>query len=164
MIEFKLILFIDILYSQLTTFFNRYESTITAQFFGHTHFDEFELFYDTQNLGRPVGIAYVGPSVTPYYDLNPGYRIYYVDGDREHSTRVMHFQLLYRVSVLTHCSVFAGCAGPRNVGDEFKRSQFIRLSYLAKIVFYSSRLQPPFVKTRRLGRVYHQLGRGPSVF
>ncbi|XP_025421065.1 sphingomyelin phosphodiesterase isoform X2 [Sipha flava] len=66
---------------------SRYESTITAQFFGHTHFDEFELFYDTQNLGRAVSIAYVGPSVTPYYDLNPGYRIYYVDGDREHSTR-----------------------------------------------------------------------------
>jgi len=73
--------------------FNRYESTIAAQFFGHTHFDEFELFYDTQDLGRPVSIAYVGPSVTPYYDLNPGYRIYYVDGDREHSTRVMKFKL-----------------------------------------------------------------------
>ncbi|XP_060838777.1 sphingomyelin phosphodiesterase isoform X1 [Rhopalosiphum padi] len=68
---------------------SRYESTITAQFFGHTHFDEFELFYDTQDLGRPVSIAYVGPSVTPYYDLNPGYRIYYVDGDREHSTRAV---------------------------------------------------------------------------
>jgi len=74
-------------------YFNRYESTITAQFFGHTHFDEFELFYDTQDLGRPVSIAYVGPSVTPYYDLNPGYRIYYVDGDREHSTRVIQFKL-----------------------------------------------------------------------
>jgi sphingomyelin phosphodiesterase len=68
---------------------SRYESTITAQFFGHTHFDEFELFYDTQDLGRPVSIAYIGPSVTPYYDLNPGYRIYYVDGDREHSTRAV---------------------------------------------------------------------------
>lgn len=39
-------------------------------------------------LGRPISIAYVGPSVTPYYDLNPGYRIYYVDGDHEKSTRV----------------------------------------------------------------------------
>lgn len=75
-------------YNYIVCFLCRYESTITAQFFGHTHFDEFELFYDTQNLGRPVSIAYVGPSVTPYYDLNPGYRIYYVDGDREHSTRV----------------------------------------------------------------------------
>lgn len=66
----------------------RYESTITSQFFGHTHADEFEVFYDTQDLGRAVSIAYIGPSVTPYNDLNPGYRIYYIDGDHEHTTRV----------------------------------------------------------------------------
>ena len=66
----------------------RYESTITAQFFGHTHFDEFELFYDQKDLGRVINVAYIGPSVTPYYDLNPGYRIYYVDGDHQATTRV----------------------------------------------------------------------------
>ncbi|XP_015127559.1 sphingomyelin phosphodiesterase isoform X2 [Diachasma alloeum] len=66
---------------------NRYESTITAQFFGHTHYDEFELFYDTDDLTRPVSVAYVGPSVTPYDNLNPGYRIYYVDDDQGSSTR-----------------------------------------------------------------------------
>lgn len=68
---------------------NRYESTITAQFFGHTHFDEFELFYDRNDLSRVTNIAYVGPSVTPYYDLNPGYRIYYVDGDHKSTTRAV---------------------------------------------------------------------------
>ena len=51
---------------------------MTAQFFGHTHFDEFEVFYDTEDISRPTNIAYIGPSVTPYYDLNPGYRIYYI--------------------------------------------------------------------------------------
>jgi len=66
----------------------RYESTITAQFFGHTHFDEFELFYDRNDLSRVTNVAYVGPSVTPYYDLNPGYRIYYIDGDHKSTTRV----------------------------------------------------------------------------
>lgn len=65
-----------------------YESTITAQFFGHTHYDEFQMFYDTSDLGRALSIAYVGPSVSPYYDLNPGYRIYYVDGDHPKTTRV----------------------------------------------------------------------------
>lgn len=30
----------------------RYESTITAQFYGHTHFDEFEMFYDPQNPSK----------------------------------------------------------------------------------------------------------------
>ncbi|XP_044003284.1 sphingomyelin phosphodiesterase [Aphidius gifuensis] len=68
---------------------NRYESTITAQFFGHTHYDEFQLFYDTSDLGRAVSIAYIGPSVSPYYDLNPGYRIYYIDGDHPQSTRMV---------------------------------------------------------------------------
>ncbi|GBP20693.1 Sphingomyelin phosphodiesterase [Eumeta japonica] len=68
---------------------NRYESTITAQFFGHTHYDEFEVFYDPHDLSRATSIAYVGPSVSPYYDLNLGYRIYYVDGDHEQSTRLV---------------------------------------------------------------------------
>lgn len=66
----------------------RYESTISAQFFGHTHFDEFELFYDPDDLNRPVNVAYMGPSVTPYTGLNPGYKIYYIDGDHVNSTRV----------------------------------------------------------------------------
>lgn len=67
----------------------RYESTITGQFFGHTHYDEFEVFYDPQNMTRATSIAYIGPSVSPYNDLNPGYRIYYVDGDHEHTTRLV---------------------------------------------------------------------------
>ncbi|CAH1405253.1 unnamed protein product [Nezara viridula] len=71
------------------TIINRYENTITAQFFGHTHFDEFEVFYDKEDMGRAISIAYVGPSVTPYNDLNPGYRIYYVDGDHDQSTRAV---------------------------------------------------------------------------
>lgn len=34
---------------------SRYESTITAQFFGHTHYDEFEVFYDPAELGTVLG-------------------------------------------------------------------------------------------------------------
>lgn len=30
----------------------RFESTVTAQFFGHTHNDEFEVFYDPNNLSN----------------------------------------------------------------------------------------------------------------
>lgn len=30
----------------------RYESTIAAQFFGHTHADEFEVFYDTMEYSK----------------------------------------------------------------------------------------------------------------
>ncbi|KAH1003584.1 hypothetical protein HUJ04_003485 [Dendroctonus ponderosae] len=68
---------------------SRYESTIISQFFGHTHYDEFEVFYDHTDLARPINVAYVGPSVSPYYDLNPGYRIYYVDGDHDKTTRAV---------------------------------------------------------------------------
>lgn len=67
---------------------NRYEATIMAQFYGHTHFDEFEVFYDTSDTKRAVSIGYIAPSITPWENVNPAYRIYYVDGDRPGSTRV----------------------------------------------------------------------------
>ncbi|XP_066401709.1 sphingomyelin phosphodiesterase [Molothrus aeneus] len=57
---------------------SRFEGTIAAQFFGHTHLDEFELFYDEETLSRPVSIAFIAPSVTTYISLNPGYRVYEV--------------------------------------------------------------------------------------
>lgn len=50
----------------------RFEGTIAAQFFGHTHVDEFEMFYDEETLTRPVSVAFVAPSVTTYINLNPG--------------------------------------------------------------------------------------------
>ncbi|XP_062983832.1 sphingomyelin phosphodiesterase [Elgaria multicarinata webbii] len=59
---------------------NRFEGTVAGQFFGHTHLDEYEMFYDEETLTRPVGIAFVAPSVTTYYNLNPGYRVYHLDG------------------------------------------------------------------------------------
>lgn len=55
---------------------NRYESTITGQFFGHTHKDEIKIFYDMVNTSRPVGVAYIAPSVTTESYLNPSYRVY----------------------------------------------------------------------------------------
>ncbi|XP_049599573.1 sphingomyelin phosphodiesterase [Syngnathus scovelli] len=68
---------------------NRYESTITGQFFGHTHFDEFQMFYDEKTLNRPLGVAFISPSVTTYINLNPGYRVYYVDGNYQSSSRMV---------------------------------------------------------------------------
>lgn len=56
----------------LLTHPGRFEGTIAAQFFGHTHLDEFELFYDEETLTRPVSIAFIAPSVTTYINLNPG--------------------------------------------------------------------------------------------
>ncbi|KAM6139813.1 LOW QUALITY PROTEIN: sphingomyelin phosphodiesterase [Pterocles gutturalis] len=68
---------------------NRFEGTIAAQFFGHTHLDEFEMFYDEETLTRPISVAFVAPSVTTYINLNPGYRVYEVDGAYPGSSRVL---------------------------------------------------------------------------
>ncbi|XP_061557653.1 sphingomyelin phosphodiesterase isoform X2 [Phycodurus eques] len=67
----------------------RYESTITGQFFGHTHFDEFQMFYDGETMTRPLGVSFIAPSVTTYINLNPGYRVYYVDGNYQGSSRMV---------------------------------------------------------------------------
>uniref|UniRef100_A0A0N4ZWZ1 Sphingomyelin phosphodiesterase n=1 Tax=Parastrongyloides trichosuri TaxID=131310 RepID=A0A0N4ZWZ1_PARTI len=71
---------------------NRYENTVMAQFFGHTHSEEFYLTYENMNDGRsrPTSVIYSAPSVTTYSSYNPAYRIYSVDGNYDGST----FQLL----------------------------------------------------------------------
>ncbi|CAF2554038.1 unnamed protein product [Rotaria sp. Silwood2] len=65
---------------------NRYENTIAGQFYGHTHYDEFLMFYDEVDQKRPVSMAYMGPSLTTSSYLNPGYRIYSIDGEYPESS------------------------------------------------------------------------------
>ncbi|XP_028840193.1 sphingomyelin phosphodiesterase [Denticeps clupeoides] len=77
--------------------FNRYEGTVAGQFFGHTHVDEFQMFYDEETLSRPLGVAFIAPSLTTYINLNPGFRIYYVDGRYPESS---HLVLDYETFIL----------------------------------------------------------------
>jgi len=73
---------------------SRYSSTVTAQFYGHTHTDEFQLFY-SQPHHTPSSVAYIAPSVTPYYGLNPSYRLYTVSPQGEildHHTWIMDLE------------------------------------------------------------------------
>lgn len=65
---------------------DRYESTIVGQFFGHTHKDHYEVFYDIATLKRPTSVAYISPSVTPFSNLNMGYRIFTIDGNYSQSS------------------------------------------------------------------------------
>ena len=60
---------------------SRFEGTVMAQFYGHTHTDKFTVFYDTNNSSRPVNVGTISPSVTT--SGNPGYRIYTVDAGYE---------------------------------------------------------------------------------
>lgn len=64
----------------------RYNATIAGQFSGHTHRDEYSSFInpainDTSlaSVNDVIGNIYIGPSVTTYTNLNPGYRIYKID-------------------------------------------------------------------------------------
>ena len=73
----------------------RYSNTIAAHFLAHTHFDHFELFYDPATH-KPVSVGYIAPSVTTYAGdkgINPGYRIYTVDGYYTNSTWVCYYNV-----------------------------------------------------------------------
>eukprot|EP00062_Callorhinchus_milii_P026360 gi/632988372/ref/XP_007883075.1/ PREDICTED: sphingomyelin phosphodiesterase-like [Callorhinchus milii] len=89
---------------------NRFEGTISAQFFGHTHMDEFEVFYDEETLSRPVSTAFICPSVTTYINLNPGYRIYVTDGPYPGSS---HCVLDHETYILNLTEANAGAGEPR---------------------------------------------------
>lgn len=72
-----------ILAKQFSRVISRYRDIISGQFYGHSHFDEFQLLYDIDKQRRdnatnpdPVHVAYLGPSVTPFTSLNPAFRIY----------------------------------------------------------------------------------------
>ena len=64
---------------------DRFNNTIRGTFFGHTHADEFGVFYANnateQTADTATSIAYIMPSVTTYTNFNAGFRYYLVDPD-----------------------------------------------------------------------------------
>ncbi|KZV71061.1 sphingomyelin phosphodiesterase [Peniophora sp. CONT] len=61
----------------------RYKNTIAAQFFGHSHKDQFEIAYSNYNEQTSAtadSIVYVGPALTPTSG-NPAFKIYDIDPD-----------------------------------------------------------------------------------
>ncbi|GMR31699.1 hypothetical protein PMAYCL1PPCAC_01895, partial [Pristionchus mayeri] len=63
---------------------NRFENTIAAQFYGHTHNDHFQVYYeDSDPAGRPTHFNFITPSITTHTYNNPAYRIYTIDGGYE---------------------------------------------------------------------------------
>ncbi|XP_018009494.1 sphingomyelin phosphodiesterase [Hyalella azteca] len=65
---------------------SRYEGVIAGIFYGHTHNDQFQMFFDYDNPSRPIEVGFVAQSQTTYSDLNSGYKIYTIDGGHENST------------------------------------------------------------------------------
>lgn len=72
-------------------------STIAGIFFGHTHQDQFNVYYDFKpsslingttlrnttdvDYDRPLNVAYMAPSISPLTGYNAGWRIYEVDAE-----------------------------------------------------------------------------------
>lgn len=77
----------------------RFSRVISGQFFGHTHTGEFEVFYDKDGIDKapkrarlrkskrqveneswqPISVGFIGPSITTFVGLNPGFRTYTID-------------------------------------------------------------------------------------
>ncbi|XP_011303537.1 sphingomyelin phosphodiesterase [Fopius arisanus] len=53
---------------------NRFANIITGQFTGHTHRDEFNIFYDPQDFSKIINVAWNGGSITTWAFVNPNYR------------------------------------------------------------------------------------------
>jgi sphingomyelin phosphodiesterase len=72
-------------------------ATLAGVFFGHTHEDQLQIFYDylpnsatTKNgktyrnttmvdYSKPLAMGFIGPSITPFTGRNSGYQLYQVD-------------------------------------------------------------------------------------
>ncbi|KAG9952538.1 acid sphingomyelinase, partial [Aureobasidium melanogenum] len=65
-------------FNQIVT---RYSATISAQFYGHTHRDEFMITYSNytaQTSANAIDVSYIAPALTPTSG-NPTFRVYSVD-------------------------------------------------------------------------------------
>lgn len=56
----------------------RFANTIVGQFYGHTHHDEFYIFYNQSDIDQPINVGWNGASVMPDRS-NPSFKIYQVD-------------------------------------------------------------------------------------
>ncbi|XP_037296456.1 sphingomyelin phosphodiesterase 1 isoform X2 [Manduca sexta] len=68
---------------------NRFSSTIAAEFNGHTHSDEFKIFYDSE--GRPINMAWGGGSATAYTFYNLNYKIAAIDTQTFMPTNIVNY-------------------------------------------------------------------------
>lgn len=58
---------------------------LTAMFFGHTHEDQFMIYYanNATNINEQTAqtVGWIGPSITPLNYLNSGFRMYEIDAE-----------------------------------------------------------------------------------
>jgi hypothetical protein len=52
---------------------------LQAQFNGHSHRDEFEVYYDSATATHAINVAWNGGGATAFSFVNPNYHVMYVD-------------------------------------------------------------------------------------
>ena len=97
---------------------SRFENTVVAQFYGHTHQDEFIIFYEPEASARATNIAFISPSVATWTNLNPSYRIFTSDSN----THVRHPSFLTSDSSL-NSGIFSYFGLLPYVSDSWSRLQ-----------------------------------------
>lgn len=58
---------------------DRFYHIIKGQFNGHTHREEFYVYYKSNDISKPINVAWNGGSTVTYINVNPSYRVYTVD-------------------------------------------------------------------------------------
>lgn len=75
----------------------KYGKSISSQFAGHFHRDDFRIFYD---WFEPVSFIHITPSISPIYDTNPSYQIFYYD-QNEYEIVLNNFETYYLKDIET---------------------------------------------------------------
>ncbi|XP_060531078.1 sphingomyelin phosphodiesterase-like [Cylas formicarius] len=57
----------------------RFANTITGQFNGHTHRDQFMVHYNTSQPEQVINVAWNGASITTFDNANPSFKVYSTD-------------------------------------------------------------------------------------
>jgi len=60
---------------------DRYSYTIRGIFTGHTHVDEFNVYYDSKVKDKVIAVNWIAPSVTTFGSINPSFRVFEVDSE-----------------------------------------------------------------------------------
>ena len=68
----------DVFASEFNALLSRYQHLVLNAFFGHTHHNQVQLYSDSTSAPAHT-VGYIGGSITPYTDVNPGVSVYSYD-------------------------------------------------------------------------------------
>lgn len=72
----------------------RYAHIIRGQFTGHTHWDHFELFYDSSSkTKKAINANYIAPSMTTYLNSLPSFRVFEADSETKQILNIYQYRL-----------------------------------------------------------------------